>query len=82
MLVLKSVRTLERSPVSSFRILRLLIPAFILAFEEMVNGKIRTENLRVDLITNCQEYLILETKPCQGIVKNFGSLSLILDKYL
>jgi hypothetical protein len=52
-----------------------------LPFEEMVNGKIRTENLRVDLITNCQEYLILETKPCQGIVKNFGSLSLILDKY-
>jgi hypothetical protein len=28
MFVLKSVRTLERSPVSSFRILYLLIPAF------------------------------------------------------
>jgi hypothetical protein len=32
----------------------------------MVNGEIRIENLRVDLITNCQEYLILETKACQG----------------
>ena len=47
----------------------------------MVNGKIRIENLRVDLIANCEEYLILETKACQGIVKNFGRLSLILDKY-
>ena len=47
----------------------------------MVNGKIRIENLQVDLITNYQEYLILETKACQGIAKNFGRLSLILDKY-
>jgi hypothetical protein len=33
--------------------------------EKMVNEKIRIENLRVDLITNCQEHFILEIKPSQ-----------------
>jgi hypothetical protein len=45
----------------------------------MVNGKMRIEHLRVDLITHYQEYIILEIKSCQGTCKNLGSASLILD---
>ncbi len=41
----------------------------------MVNEKIRIENSRVDLITNCQKDFIPETKPCQVSLKNLGSAS-------